>query len=72
MTSHPGREDRHVIPEIPPELAGIGNHETSATCWCQPVVDYEHPLTRDRVYVHRRDCDGPAYEDIDYGGELPL
>jgi hypothetical protein len=36
-------------------------HQDSATCWCQPVLDYEDPVTGGRVYVHRGMIDGPAY-----------
>ena len=44
----------HVVPDD-------GSHDTSAVCWCQPVLDYEAPMGG-RLYVHRRYLDGPAYE----------
>ena len=46
-------------------------HESAGTCWCQPVIDYESPYTGDRVYVHRKTMDGPAYESDERGPESP-
>jgi len=37
-------------------------HVLDGTCWCQPVLDYEDPVTGGRVFVHRKTIDGPAYE----------
>lgn len=51
--------DVQVTPEVEAvELA----HVFESTCWCQPVIDYEDPITGARVYVHRATFDGPAYE----------
>lgn len=55
--------DVHVTPDMSSEDVP---HRLGGTCWCQPVVDYENPLTGARVYVHRRTMDGPAY---DHGAE---
>ena len=35
-------------------------HVMRPTCWCQPKVSYEDPITGDRVYVHRYLADGAA------------
>lgn len=39
-------------------------HSLAGSCWCQPVVDYEDPISGARVYLHRRTLDSPAYEPI--------
>jgi hypothetical protein len=42
-------------------LLDLPEHITGGTCWCQPVIDYEDPVTGGRVLVHRLTIDGPAY-----------
>ena len=37
-------------------------HILDGTCWCQPVIDYEDPITGNRVFVHRKYVDGLGYE----------
>lgn len=28
-------------------------HVSRPTCWCQPKINYEDPISGDRVYVHQ-------------------
>jgi hypothetical protein len=37
-------------------------HVLEGTCWCQPVIDYEDPVTGAIVFIHRASIDGLAYE----------
>lgn len=36
----------------------LPTHVMRGTCWCQPKIGYENPITGDRVYVHRHLADG--------------
>lgn len=40
--------DQHVIPQ------DGNNHVAAPTCWCAPAVDYIHPTTGAKVWVHNR------------------
>jgi hypothetical protein len=42
----------HVLPG---EAATPGVHEASARCWCFPRLAHEDPVTRGRVYVHKKE-----------------
>jgi len=49
--------DVHVVP-----TSQLGFHPTEPHCWCTPVVNYEHPVTHGRLWVHRKANDAPHYE----------
>lgn len=54
-----GDNDQHVMPASQEHVAGPG-------CWCRPIVEYEDPVTRGKVWLHRRALDTP-YRETDDG-----
>ncbi len=67
------KADLHVMPiyitDIEREWGVIDDadapHQEAVTCWCQPIIDYEDPVTGGRVYVHRRHIDSPQAATVD-------
>ena len=48
-----------------------GGHRMDPSCWCGPLLEYEDPITRGQVWLHRRANDAAHYAFLRDEGEKP-